>query len=124
MNNILIRLSNRYASKWIVLLFDLTFVICTFFFAYLIRFILTLEFDISTFLNQIPFVAIAATISFLIVGTHKGVVRFTGVKDVINIIVGVNILATILIITTYLSRKYNYNTQYDIPGSIIYIHLL
>lgn len=124
MNNILIRLSNRYASKWLVLLFDLTVVICTFFFAYLIRFNFTLEFDISTFLNQIPFVAIAATISFLIVGTHKGVVRFTGVKDVINIIVGVNILATILIITTYLSRKYNYNTQYDIPGSIIYIHLL
>ena len=88
------RLSKRYASKWLVLLFDLIVVAFTFFLAYLIRFNFELdseEFDIDKFLKQIPFVVIAATISFLIVSSHKGVVRFTGVKDVINIIVGINI---------------------------------
>lgn len=123
-NNILLKLSNRYASKWLVLLFDVCVVLFTFFFAYLIRFNFVIDFNFSYFFKQLPFVLIAATISFLVVGTHKGVVRFTGVKDVINIVVGVNILATILIISTYLSRKYNYEAVFDVPGSIIYIHLL
>lgn len=123
-NNILLKLSNRYASKWLVLLFDVCVILFTFFFAYLIRFNFIIDFNFTYFFKQLPFVVIAATISFLVVGTHKGVVRFTGVKDVINIVVGVNILATILIISTYLSRKYNYDAVFDIPGSIIYIHLL
>lgn len=123
-NNILLKISNRYASKWLVLVFDIVVVTCTFFFAYLIRFNFLIDFNFNYFLKQIPFVAFAAVISFLLVGSHKGVVRFTGVKDTINIIVGVNILATILIVTTFLSRKFEYDAIFDIPGSIIYIHLL
>ncbi|MDU8886153.1 nucleoside-diphosphate sugar epimerase/dehydratase [Yeosuana sp. MJ-SS3] len=123
-NNILKRLFDRYASKWLVLLFDLCVVAFTFFIAYLIRFNFEIDFNFYTFLKQIPFVLTAAVISFIIVGSHKGVVRFTGVKDVINIIVGINILATILIITTFMSRKYDFDYVFDIPGSIIYIHLL
>lgn len=122
--NILRRLSNRYASKWFILLFDSCIVAFTFFLAYLIRFNFQIEFDFSMLLKQIPFVVFGAIISFLSVSSHKGVVRFTGLKDVINIIIGVNILATILIISTFLSRKYNFNDIFDIPGSIIYIHLL
>ncbi|WP_255573013.1 polysaccharide biosynthesis protein [Hanstruepera marina] len=76
------------------------------------------------FLKQIPFVLIAAIVSFLLVSSHKGVVRFTGFKDVVNLIIGVNILATILIISTFMSRKFQFNNVFDIPGSIIYIHLL
>src|SRR5690606_16901869 len=118
------KLSNRYASKWLVLLFDLCVVIFTFFLAYLIRFNFVIDFNFQYFLAQIPFVAMAAAISFLAVGSHKGVVRFTGVKDIINIIIGTNILATILIFATYVSRRYNFDDTFDIPGSIIYIHLL
>ena len=58
------------------------------------------------------------------VGSYKGVVRFTGFKDVINIIIGVNILATILIVSTFFSRRYHYDSIFNISGSIIYIHLL
>ncbi|MGJ5643154.1 polysaccharide biosynthesis protein [Formosa sp. S-31] len=123
-NNILLKLSKRYASKWLVLLFDLCLVAITFFFAYLIRFNFELSFDFLKFIKQIPFVLLAAAISFIAVSSHKGVVRFTGVKDVINIIVGINLLATVLIITTHLSREYKYDSLFDIPGSIIYIHLL
>ena len=107
-----------------MLIFDLLVIAFTFFLAYLIRFNFEIDFEIYTFIKQIPFVIIAATISFLIVSSHKSVVRFTGVKDVINVIVGINILATILIITTFLSRQYHYDYVFDIPGSIIYIHLL
>ncbi|MBP1841713.1 polysaccharide biosynthesis protein [Formosa algae] len=123
-NNILIKLSKRYASKWLVLLVDLSLVAFTFFLAYLIRYNFEIAFDFNKFLKQIPFVIIAAAISLMVVGSHKGVVRFTGVKDVVNIIVGINLLATLLIITTYLSRKYEYDSIFDIAGSVIYIHLL
>ena len=122
--NGLYSISQRYASKWLVLLFDVCVVLFTFFLAYLIRYNFRLDFDISSFINVLPFVAINAAVSFIIVGTHKGVVRFTGFKDVINIIIGVNILATILLIETFLTRQFNFFISYDIPGSIIYIHLL
>lgn len=127
MNNfidILRRFSNKYASKWLVLLFDLCVVAFTFFIAYIIRYNFELAFEFEVFLMQVPFVIATALISFIIVNSHKGVVRFTGVKDVINIIIGVNILATILIVMTFLSRQYNFDRIFDIPGSIIYIHLL
>ncbi|WP_435132245.1 polysaccharide biosynthesis protein [Formosa sp. A9] len=123
-NKILVKLSNRYASKWVVLLFDLCLVVFTFFLAYLIRYNFEISFDLEKFFLQIPFVLIAATISFFIVSSHRGVVRFTGVKDVVNIVVGINLLATILIISTYVSRQYKYDSIFDIAGSVIYIHLL
>lgn len=122
--NGLYNISQRYASKWLVLLFDVCIVLVTFFLAYLIRFNFKLDFDINKFFRELPFVAINAVISFLIVGTHKGVVRFIGIKDVINIIIGVNILATILLVETFLTRQFNFFISCDIPGSIIYIHLL
>lgn len=122
--NVLRKLSERYASKWLVLAFDLCIIAFTFFLAYLIRFNFQIEFDFSMFLKQIPFVLTAALVSFLLVNSHKGVVRFTGFNDVVNLIIGINILATILIITTFMSRKFQFNNVFDIPGSIIYIHLL
>ncbi|QRM91022.1 SDR family NAD(P)-dependent oxidoreductase [Lacinutrix sp. WUR7] len=118
------KLTDRYASKWLVLLFDSCIVLLTFFIAYIIRFNFEIDFNFYTFLKQLPFVFAATVISFLIVSSHKGVVRFTGVKDVVNVVIGLNILATILIVTTYISRKYNFDSVFDIPGSIIYIHLL
>ena len=118
------KISDKYASKWLVLLFDVCLVIFTFFVAYIIRYNFRFEFDIIKFLKQIPFVAITAIISFLLVGTHKGVVRFTGIKDVVNTVIGINILATILFIATYLTRRFDLYYSFDISGSIIYIHLL
>ena len=117
-------ISHRYASKWLVMLFDLCIVVGTFIAAYVIRYNFILDFDFITMFKQIPFVFLAALISFLMVGSYKGVVRFTGFKDVINIIIGVNILATILIVSTFFSRRYHYDSIFNISGSIIYIHLL
>jgi len=121
---ILRNFSHQYASKWLVLLFDLCMVLFTFFLAYIIRYNFEIVFDITDFFKQVPFVIVAAIISFLIVNSHKGVVRFTGAKDVINLIIGINILATLLITATFLSRQLNFDSVFDIPGSIIYIHLL
>lgn len=123
-NQLLNKVSQKYASKWLILFIDLCLVIFTFFFAYIIRFNFQIDFDINNLLGELPYVFIAGLVSFLLVGSHKGVVRFTGFKDIVNIIIGVNILATILMVMTFLSRKYDFEDRYDIPGSIIYIHLL
>ncbi|WP_299122858.1 nucleoside-diphosphate sugar epimerase/dehydratase [uncultured Winogradskyella sp.] len=121
LNNI----SKKYASKWLVLLFDIGIIIATFFLAYLIRYNFKIEFDFFMLLNQIPFVIVAAIISFIAVGSYKGVVRYTGFKDIVNIIIGANILATILVCCTFLSRKLSVSDSlFNISGSIIYIHLL
>lgn len=119
------RISQQYASKWLVLLFDVGIVIFTFFLAYLIRFNFQIEFDFIILLKQIPYVAVVAGISLIAVGSYKGVVRFTGFKDIVNVIIGANILATILICFTFLSRRFiGEYTIFNISGSIIYIHLL
>lgn len=119
------RISQQYASKWLVLLFDVSIVIATFFLAYLIRYNFQFEFDFIILLKQVPYVAIVAAISLIAVGSYKGVVRFTGFKDIVNVVIGANILATILICCTFLSRKFlGEETVFNISGSIIYIHLL
>lgn len=119
------KISEKYASKWLVLLFDVIIVIASFFLAYLIRFNFQIDFDFINLLKQVPYVAIIAAISFIAVGSYKGVVRFTGFKDIVNIIIGANILATILIFVTFLSRKMlGEYSIFNLPGSIIYINLL
>ena len=120
----LYNISRKYASKWLVLTFDICVVVFTFFLAYLIRYNFKLDFEFSNFFTQIPFVVITAFISFLLVGSHKGVVRFTGIKDVVNIVIGTNIMATILLAGTFFARRFNLIQSFDISGSIIYIHLL
>ena len=105
LNTYLHKISDKYASKWLVLLFDVCIIIATFFVAYLIRYNFLLDFSLKDFILQIPYIAVVAAVSLIAVGSYKGVVRFTGFKDIINIIIGANILATILIICTFLSRK-------------------
>ncbi|MGF1556654.1 polysaccharide biosynthesis protein [Paucihalobacter sp.] len=122
--NLLNKIFRKYASKWLVMTVDLIIVITSFFVAYLIRFNFKLEFDLSIIIKQIPYLIVVAFLSFLAVGSHKGVVRYTGFRDVVNIIIGANILATVLILLTFIVRKYDENSLFNIPGSIVYIHLL
>jgi FlaA1/EpsC-like NDP-sugar epimerase len=119
------KISKKYASKWLVLLFDIVIIVAMFFIAYLIRYNFTISFDYIKLIDQIPYVAFIGAISLIAVGTYKGVVRFTGFKDIVNIIIGANILATILICITFLSRKFiGEDSVFSISGSIVYIHLL
>jgi len=123
-SELLKKISRKYASKWLVLLFDVVLVLFTFVVSYIIRHNFKIDFNLIGVIKQIPFVAVSAIISFLLVGSHKGVVRYTGFRDVVNIVIGANILATILLITTFFIRKFEFNTLLEFSGSIIYIHLL
>ena len=99
--NYLTNNAQRYASKWLVLAIDLVVVAISFILSYFIRFNLTFNFDVNKLLVQLPVVVAIALISFLIIGSYKGVVRHTGVRDVYNIFNAIclsSIMAIFLII--------------------------
>lgn len=116
--------AQRYASKWLVLSIDLITVVFSFILSYFIRFNLTLNFDVHNFLVQIPLVATASLIAFLIVGSYKGVVRHTGVRDVYNIFNAVCFFSILVIFVVMINRQLDILSQFTIPLSIIIINSL
>ena len=116
--------AQRYASKWLVLAIDLMVVAISFLLSYFIRFNLTFNFEVDKLLVQLPIVIIISLIAFLIIGSYKGVVRHTGVRDVYNLFNAIclsSILAIFLIIT---NRQFGLVDDFTIPLSIIIIHSL
>lgn len=112
-----------YASRWLVFAIDLVIVLNTFFISYLVRFNFTLEFDRSYFKYQFPFVVAVSIISFLIVGSYKGIVRHTGIKDAYNVFYASVIISLLLAIFFYIN--YNFKLfDFSIPRSIIAIHFM
>lgn len=116
--------ANRYASKWLVLLIDVFTVSLSFFLAYWIRFDLSLDFDIEKLYTQLPFVALVSLISFLIVGSYKGVVRHTGVRDVYNLFNAACTCSILMIVMILINTELGFFENFTIPRSIIVYHSL
>ena len=85
LRNFLLHNANKYASRWVVLAIDLFLVLQTFVLAYLVRFNFSFNFDTQDFLYQQPLVLVLALVCFLTIGSYKGVVRHTGIKDATNV---------------------------------------
>ncbi|TMM29140.1 polysaccharide biosynthesis protein [Polaribacter aestuariivivens] len=122
--NFLLKALNKYASKWFVLFIDVVLICIAFIIAYGIRFNVSLNFDFSSLKQQLPIVVITSLISFLLVGSYKGIIRHTGTKDAFNVFFGVTIFSSIigfLVITNQFLTIYN---GFTIPKSIILIHYL
>lgn len=123
--NILKKILARHSSQWLVLTIDIITVLVTFCISYFIRFNFQPNFSGLNLLSQLVLIGLIAAISFLIVGSHKGIVRHTGLKDANNIIIGVNIIASLLILIIFIGREFSLNhVIFNIPLSIIYIHYL
>ena len=117
--------TNKYASRWVVLAIDLFLVLQTFVIAYLIRFNFSFNvlfrktkatnfsfnFDTQDFFYQQPLVLALALISFLVIGSYKGVVRHTGLKDAFNVMYAVSLLAGALVAFVFLNRTFNLFSQ-------------
>lgn len=122
--NYLVSNAHRYASKWLVLAIDVMLISAAFVMSYFIRFNLTFEFDIEKLIMQFPVVIIISMISFLVIGSYKGVVRHTGVRDVYNIFNAICLSSIITIFLVILNRQYDLLEGFTIPLSIIIIHSL
>lgn len=116
--------AERYASKWLVLAIDLATIAFAFVLSYLIRFNLTLDFQVENLLVQLPLMLITSLISFLIVGSYKGVVRHTGVRDVYNIFNAVCLSSILVIFIVLANRIFGVLNLFTIPLSIIIINSL
>ncbi len=123
-NNYFTYLSQKYASKWLVFSIDLLIVLATFFIAYFVRFNFTLKFDITQFLMQLPFLAIVASFSFLVVGSFKSVIRHTGFTDVVNVFKAIILMTVITGVFVFFNKSLNVISEFTIPSSIIVIHAL
>lgn len=122
--NYLVNNAHRYASKWLVLAIDVLLISVAFIMSYFIRFNLTFEFDIEKLIMQFPVVTLIALISFLVIGSYKGVVRHTGVRDVYNIFNAICLSSIFTIFMVILNRQFNMLEDFTIPLSIIIIHSL
>lgn len=116
--------AQRYASKWLVLFIDLITVAFSFILSYLIRFNLTLNFEVEKLVMQLPLVIGAALVSFIVVGSYKGVVRHTGVRDVYNIFNAICLSSIMVIFIVIANRQFGFLPQFTIPISIIIVNSL
>lgn len=122
--NYLVSNAHRYASKWLVLAIDVFLISISFIFSYLIRFNLTLDFDVKRMWMHLPITAAIAAASFLFTGSYKGVVRHTGVRDVYKIFNAICLSSIITIFLVIINRQFVFIDNFTVPLGIIIIHSL
>jgi FlaA1/EpsC-like NDP-sugar epimerase len=119
-----LKILEKYASRWVVLGVDLLLVSISFLLAYFIRFSASLQFETGQLLKQLPVVIVISLISFILVGSYKGIVRHTGIGDAFNVFIGTTILSFLLGFVVLVSHIFSFNAIFTIPISIILIHYL
>ena len=120
----LLKVLERYISQWVVLFIDICLICLSFVLAYTVRFNASLNFEVEHFITQIPFISIVALISFLFVGSYKGIIRHTGTRDAFNVFIAVSLLSTIVITIVLINNVFNIFPSFTIPLTIIIIHYL
>ncbi|WP_111709661.1 polysaccharide biosynthesis protein [Lutibacter citreus] len=123
-NRVFKDLLKRNTPRWFVLLIDVYIVFNTFILSYLIRFNFSFNFDTSKLFVQVPIVIVVSILSFLLIGSYKGIIRHTGVRDSINVFLASLLIFGMLIGTVSLNFKFNFIPEFTIPKSIIAIHFL
>ncbi|PID67505.1 MAG: polysaccharide biosynthesis protein [Flavobacteriia bacterium] len=114
---------NKHASRWLVILIDLSIVAITFILTYFIRFNFSFNFNPSSFNYQIPIVLLVALFSFLITGSYKGIVRHTGVKDALKVGLATLLISFILGLYSALNHHFEWSAV-KFPKLIIFIHFM
>ncbi|SEB70390.1 NDP-sugar epimerase, includes UDP-GlcNAc-inverting 4,6-dehydratase FlaA1 and capsular polysaccharide biosynthesis protein EpsC [Tenacibaculum sp. MAR_2009_124] len=122
--NLFLKLIDKYASKWLVLAIDIILICISFVLAYAVRFNASLNFDLNNFYMQIPFIILVSLVSFLTVGSYRGIIRHTGTRDAFNVFVGVTLLSMITIFIVLINNTFNIFPNFTIPKSVVIIHYL
>lgn len=117
-------MGTRIISKWLVLVIDLLAIAASFFLAYLIRFNLSINFDMSKLALQIPVVVLIALIAFLIAGSYKGVSGLAFIRDLNTILIAIGLWSVLIIALVVINRKWEIYPDFSIPLSIIILSAL
>lgn len=124
LKKLLLKAFEKYASRWIVLIIDIILIGISFVLAYAVRFNASLNFELHHLYSQIPFISILALISFLTVGSYRGIVRHTGTRDAFNVFVGVSLLFILTLTVVSINNTFNIVSNFTIPKSVVIIHYL
>jgi len=114
----------KYASKWLVLLVDIILLCTSFVLAYIIRFDYLSNLDFSLLIKQIPIIAIVGIFSFLVVGSYKGIVRHTTLRDAFVILTALTVFTSVLEFFNILNSIFDISANLIIPRSIVIINYL
>ena len=114
----------KYASKWVVLLVDLILLCISFVLAYLIRFDYLSNLDYNQLIRQIPIIITVGVFSFLVVGSYKGIVRHTTLRDAFTIFTALTIFTAVLEFFNILNSIFDLAVNMVIPKSIVIINYL
>lgn len=111
----------KHTPRWIILMIDLFISVTSIVFAFFLRF----NFDFNNeYFNRIHyiilFVFLVRITLFIITKSYAGIIRYTGTRDAIRIILVITYSNLIFIIANYISF-YLINERYVIPFSIILI---
>ena len=114
----------RFVSKWLVLVIDMLMIAASFFLAYLIRFNLTINFDMSKLALQIPVVVLIALIAFLIARSYQGVFERAIFRDLNTIFIAIGLWSVFNFSLVVINHKWEIYPDFSIPLSIIIISAL
>ncbi len=115
---------DKHASQWLVLSIDILIVIVNFFLAYVIRFGITFENNEFNLWYQLPVIITFSALSFLWIGSYKGIIRKAGLQDAYNLFLSVSVLLAMCSVLVLASRMALIPKSFNIPISIIDMHYL
>ena len=121
LNTLSERISHKYTPRWVVLIIDIYLTVQCFILAYFIRYDLESN---SKFIYILPIVLVVSLFCFLLIGSYKGVIRHTGLKDVFNIFIALSLILVILGLLNFIDIHILSTTYFEISFSVIIIHFL
>lgn len=114
----------KFINRWLVLGFDLLAIAVCFFLAYLIRFNLSINFNVSKVAFQLPLVILIGLIAFMVTGSYKGLLEQSGARDVYLIFKAVGLSSFIIILFMVINRTWEIDQALSTPLSIVIIYTL
>ena len=115
---------NLHLPRGVILLTDITVVMVAVGIAYLVRFNFTIpDRELEHMPRAMGIVMALRLISFILAGTHLGMVRFTGLRDITRIFL-VNLAISILLSGLNVLTFYFVHGRFVVPFSIIIIEFL
>lgn len=118
----LINHADRFLPGWLVLLNDL-FIVA---FSYLAAYTLRYNFQVSGYAHrdmemQLVLVIVASVVAFLITGLYKGIIRHTGIRDVIQVLKAMLIIIGVLLLQNAADNYMVHPLLSHVPYSILII---
>ena len=116
-------MATQNKRNWLAMGIDLFTVAGSFIMAYLIRFNLTVKFDVSKMVSQLPLVVLMALLAFLITKPHKDVPGHKGMQ-LSYFLTTRGLSGMLLFLITLISQYWEIYPGFGIPLSIIIIYSL